>query len=74
MNKLALNKKIFGHATPLEILMGISFSVMWSSAYTSAKIIVGYAPPLTILSLRFFSRNYGRARSKINGAIMEFKF
>ena len=36
------------------ILMGIAFALMWSSAFTSARVIVAYAPPLTSLSLRFF--------------------
>ena len=36
-----------------SILMGVSFSFIWSSAFTSAKIIVSAASPLMILSLRF---------------------
>ena len=35
------------------ILMGMAFAVMWSSAFTSARVIVASAPPLTALSLRF---------------------
>ena len=35
------------------ILMGLAFAFMWSSAFTSARVIVEYAPPLTALSLRF---------------------
>jgi drug/metabolite transporter (DMT)-like permease len=35
------------------VLMGLAFAVMWSSAFTSASIIVEYAPPLTALALRF---------------------
>ncbi len=35
------------------ILMGLTFAVIWSSAFTSARIIVADAPPLTALSLRF---------------------
>jgi drug/metabolite transporter (DMT)-like permease len=35
------------------IMMGLAFAVMWSSAFTSARIIVASAPPLTALSLRF---------------------
>ena len=34
--------------------MGLMFALMWSSAFTSARIIVAYAPPLASLSLRFF--------------------
>ena len=36
------------------LFMGFAFAAMWSSAFTSARIIVQYAPPLTALSLRFF--------------------
>ena len=35
------------------ILMGLAFAAMWSSAFTSARIIGEYAPPLTALALRF---------------------
>ncbi|MCR8550752.1 DMT family transporter [Salipiger sp. P9] len=35
------------------ILMGLAFVAMWSSAFTSARIIVGVAPPLGALALRF---------------------
>ena len=35
------------------ILMGVAFALMWSSAFTSARIIVAAAPPLMALSLRF---------------------
>ncbi|MDZ7711165.1 MAG: DMT family transporter [Roseovarius sp.] len=35
------------------LFMGLAFAVMWSSAFTSARIIVAAAPPLTALSLRF---------------------
>ncbi len=36
-----------------SIIMGIGFALMWSSAFTSARIIVADAPPLTSLSIRF---------------------
>ena len=36
------------------ILMGLAFALMWSSAFTSARVIVEYAPPLASLALRFF--------------------
>lgn len=36
------------------IVMGVAFACMWSSAFTSARIIVADAPPLMALSLRFF--------------------
>ena len=35
------------------VLMGLAFAVMWSSAFTSARIIVADAPPLTTLAVRF---------------------
>ena len=37
------------------ILMGLAFALMWSSAFTSARVIVEYAPPLTALALRFLT-------------------
>lgn len=36
------------------ILMGLAFAFMWSSAFTSARMIVADAPPMLALSLRFF--------------------
>ncbi|MFK7874884.1 MAG: DMT family transporter [Paracoccaceae bacterium] len=36
------------------ILMGLTFAFIWSSAFTSARIIVADAPPLASLALRFF--------------------
>ena len=35
------------------ILAGLSFALIWSSAFTSARIIVADAPPILSLSLRF---------------------
>ena len=35
------------------IFMGVVFSLMWSSAFASAHVIVAAAPPLMALSLRF---------------------
>lgn len=35
------------------IIMGLVFALMWSSAFTSARIIVQDAPPLASLALRF---------------------
>jgi drug/metabolite transporter (DMT)-like permease len=35
------------------ILMGLAFAFMWSSAFTSARIIVAAAPPITALAIRF---------------------
>jgi drug/metabolite transporter (DMT)-like permease len=34
--------------------MGLLFALIWSSAFTSARIIVADAPPLASLALRFF--------------------
>ena len=36
-----------------SIFFGILFSVIWSSAFTSAKILMSSAPPFLVLSLRF---------------------
>ena len=36
------------------ILMGLVFALMWSSAFSSARIIVADAPPLGSLAARFF--------------------
>jgi drug/metabolite transporter (DMT)-like permease len=33
--------------------MGLAFAFMWSSAFTSARIIVAAAPPMTALCIRF---------------------
>lgn len=33
--------------------MGLAFAIMWASAFTSARMIVVDAPPLTALALRF---------------------
>ena len=35
------------------LLAGLTFALIWSSAFTSARIIVTNAPPLTISALRF---------------------
>ncbi len=35
------------------VVMGLTFALIWSSAFTSARIIVDAAPPLYALSLRF---------------------
>jgi drug/metabolite transporter (DMT)-like permease len=37
-----------------SVFLGLSFALMWSSAFVSARIIVLEAPPLMALSLRFF--------------------
>ena len=36
-----------------SIFLGILFSVIWSSAFTSARILMTSAPPFLVLSLRF---------------------
>jgi len=35
------------------IVMGVMFGIMWASAFTSARVIVLYAPPLYALAIRF---------------------
>lgn len=35
------------------VLMGLAFVLMWSSAFTSARMIVADAPPMTALAFRF---------------------
>ncbi|WP_093152376.1 DMT family transporter [Aliiruegeria lutimaris] len=35
------------------LAMGLAFALMWSSAFSSARIIVAHAPPLGISALRF---------------------
>lgn len=35
------------------LLMGLSFAIVWASAFASSRIIVLQAPPLTSLALRF---------------------
>ena len=37
-----------------SVFMGLGFVILWSSAFTSAKVIVQYSPPLLILAVRFF--------------------
>ncbi|MBS1302271.1 DMT family transporter [Loktanella sp. SALINAS62] len=37
------------------MLMGLAFAAMWSSAFTSARVIVEFAPPLTALAARFLA-------------------
>lgn len=37
-----------------SVAMGLAFVLMWSSAFTSARMIVQDAPPFIALSLRFF--------------------
>ena len=36
------------------LILGLMFAFIWSSAFTSARVIVSNAPPLGALSLRFF--------------------
>ena len=50
------------------VLMGLAFAMMWSSAFSSAVIIVADSPPLTALALRFFiSGLIGVAVARIMG-------
>ena len=36
------------------VALGFAFAVMWSSAFTSARVIVAEVPPLSALALRFW--------------------
>jgi len=36
-----------------SLLMGVAFAIMWASAFTSARMIVADAPPLSALAIRF---------------------
>ena len=52
----------------IAILMGVTFALIWSSAFTSARIIVQDASPLTALSARFaISGVIGIAWAKLLG-------
>jgi len=35
------------------LLMGLTFALIWSSAFSSARVVVAYAPPISALALRF---------------------
>ena len=35
------------------VLMGLGFALMWASAFTTTRMIVTAAPPLTALVIRF---------------------
>ena len=37
-----------------DLILGVSFALIWSSAFTSARISMFDAPPFLLLSLRFF--------------------
>ena len=48
-------KKFFQSIDPLALIAGIIFAIIWSSAFTSARIIVSEAPPVLALSFRFLA-------------------
>ena len=51
-----------------SVLMGLAFAFMWSSAFTSARIIVAEAPPIMSLALRFLiSGSIGAALALMMG-------
>ena len=53
--EFAFRSLIFGGYLSLKaLLLGLVFALIWSSAFTSARVIVSHAPPLGALSLRFF--------------------
>lgn len=37
----------------VTVLMGVTFALLWSSAFSAAKILVAHAPPFTVSTLRF---------------------
>lgn len=37
----------------VTILMGVVFAILWSSAFSAAKILVAHSPPFAVSSLRF---------------------
>ena len=39
---------------PRAVALGFAFALMWSSAFTSARVIVAAMPPLSALALRFW--------------------
>ena len=50
------------------VVLGLLFALMWSSAFTSARIIVAEAPPILALSLRFaLSGALGIALARLRG-------
>lgn len=49
-----MRRQTLGTAMDIRaILMGLAFALMWSSAFTSARMIVMDAPPMSALALRF---------------------
>ena len=40
--------------SPKALILGLMFAFIWSSAFSSARVIVSHAPPIGALSLRFF--------------------
>ena len=40
--------------SPKALILGLLFAFIWSSAFSSARVIVSHAPPIGELSLRFF--------------------
>lgn len=38
----------------LTLLMGVSFALIWSSAFSVAKILVAHTPPFSVSAVRFF--------------------
>ena len=57
-----------------SLLMGVTFSLIWSSAFTSARILVTSAPPVMVLSIRFLiSGLLGIALARMMGQKIEFE-
>ena len=56
-----------------DILLGLTFALIWSSAFTSARISMMDAPPFLLLSLRFFlSGTLAIAIAKFLGQKIQF--
>jgi len=43
-----------GGLIPKALILGLLFAFIWSSAFSSARVIVIHSPPIGALSLRFF--------------------
>ena len=50
------------------IILGVTFAFIWASAFTSARVIVDYAPPISALAVRFWiSGVIGVALARMSG-------
>ena len=59
--------------SPNHLLAGLLFALIWSSAFTSAKIAMFYAPPFLLLSVRFLIAGLiGVCLAKVMGQTLAF--